>query len=338
MKKSSRTLATIIVVDYKRDNPLLRECLDNISGQTYKNFESILLTDYPVSLQYPRLRKKSYGKYVGPAQKRDDGVKMAKGEIVVFIDDDAFPDKDWLKELVKSFKDPNVAAVGGPGMTPPNSPWQEQLSGWFSASPIGGGPFTFRFLPGTPMEVDDYPSMNLAVRRTDFLAVGGFDSNYWPGEDTKLCLDLVHKLHKKILYNPKAIVFHHRRLLWRPHFRQNGNFGVHRGYFARILPETSLRLEYFGPSFLLVGLIYLVVYRLTGIQNTFLSSVYSLGIYALALYIISVIINGAWISWKSDNPFYGIASIPVTVLTHLWYGVKFIQGFLSPHKIENSNQ
>lgn len=341
MKKNPRV--SIIIVDYKKHNPLLVDCLENVTKQSYKNFETILLTDYPVGLRFPGLRKRSYGRYVGPAIKRDDGAKMARGEILAFIDDDAFPEKDWLREVVRTFANSRVAAVGGPGVTPPGAPWQEQLSGWFSASPVGGGPFAYRFLPERKKTVDDFPAMNLSVRRADFLAVGGFDSNYWPGEDTKLCLDLVYKLKKKIIYNPKAIVYHHRRPLFLKHFRQNGNYGVHRGYFARILPETSFRLEYFGPSLLLAGLLYISFYRLAEIivsLNRFwmLSVVYSLGIVLVAFYCLAVVWNGWWIARRSGNMWFGVISVPVTLMTIMWYGVKFIQGFLSPRKVENSNQ
>ena len=40
--------------------------------------------------------------------------------------------------------------------------------------------------------------VNLVVKREVFEAVGGYDSHYWPGEDTKLCLDITHKAGKKI--------------------------------------------------------------------------------------------------------------------------------------------
>lgn len=342
MRKNNPKVS-VVVVDYKRDNPLLIECLSGIAKQSYRNFEVILLTDYPVDLSYPRLRKKAYGRYVGPAIKRDEGARMAKGEILAFIDDDAYPVKGWLKEIVETFKDLRVAAVGGPGVTPPMVPWQEELSGWFSASPIGGGPFTYRFIPGKTMEVDDYPSVNLAVRRGDFMAVGGFDSNFWPGEDTKLCLDLVHKLKKKIIYNPKAVVCHHRRPLFLKHFRQNGNFGIHRGYFARILPKTSFRLEYFGPSLLLIGWLYLLVYWLAGHGLGLdgfreLKTIYNVGLVVSLVYISAVLVNGLWIARVSGNVSYGVLSVPITLATVLWYGLRFIQGFLSPKKVENANQ
>lgn len=297
-------MISVIVIDYKKDDPLLRECLEHLQKQTYKNFEIILLTDYKNNLSYPKLRKKSYGKYVGPAQKRDDGAKMAKGEITAFIDDDAYPGKDWLKNITLNFKDNDVVAVCGPGVTPPNSGWREQASGWVSASPLGGGPYSYRFLPRPKRFVDDYPSMNLAVRKDDFLKTGGFDSHYWPGEDTKLCLDLTRGF-KKIIYDPKVLVYHHRRPLWIPHLRQNGNFGLHRGYFARVLPKTSFRLSYFAPSVLLIFL-----------PVTFFP------------YVILLILNAIWIAVKSKSLFQGTVSVPAVFITHLWYGIKFIQGFV----------
>ncbi len=302
-------MISVIVIDYKKNNPLLRECLEHLQKQTYKNFEIILLTDYKNELEFPKLRKKSYGRYVGPAQKRDDGVKMAKGEIIAFIDDDAYPEKDWLENIFLNFKNKNITAVCGPGVTPPGSSWQEQASGWVSASPLGGGPFGYRFLPEKTRFVDDYPSMNLAVRKKDFLDVGGFDSHYWPGEDTKLCLDLTSG-DKKIIYDPKILVYHHRRPLWLAHLKQNGNFGLHRGYFARVLPKTSFRLSYFAPSVLLIFL-----------PVTFFP------------YVILLILNAIWITNKSGSLLQGAISIPAVTVTHLWYGVKFIQGFLFTKKL-----
>ena len=302
-------MVSVVVIDYKKDNPLLRECLDHLQKQTYKDFEIILLTDYKNNLKYPKLRKKSYGRYIGPAQKRDGGAKIAKGEIIAFIDDDAYPEKDWLENIILNFRNKNITAVCGPGVTPPNSSWQEQASGWVSVSPLGGGPFGYRFLPEKTRFVDDYPSMNLAVRKKDFLAVGGFDSHYWPGEDTKLCLDLTSG-SKKIIYDPKILVYHHRRPLWLAHLKQNGNFGLHRGYFAKVLPKTSFRLSYFTPSALLLFL--------------------PLAIFP---YSILLILNAIWIANKSGSLLQGLISLPAVTVTHLWYGVKFIQGFLFTKKL-----
>jgi GT2 family glycosyltransferase len=328
------------------------ECLEGIQKQTYKNFEIILVCDYQVALNFPKLRQKFFGHYVGPAEKRDIGAKMAKGEILAFIDDDAYPSEGWLKNMVPHFKDPKIAGVGGPGVTPPNVSWQETASGWASASPAGGGIYTYRFLSNNKQFVDDYPSMNLAVRKTDFDKVGGYDSNFWPGEDTKLCLDLTHKLGKKIIYDPKVLVYHHRRPLLLPHLRQNGNFGLHRGFFARILPETSLKLIYFLPSILLLGLIFiltspitLVIARRYSDVAISLHQVRSLGLYSFALYFFILFLNSLWIysviarseatrqSHSTKALPQAFLSIPIIFITHLWYGARFLQGFLFTGKL-----
>jgi len=323
---NTQPLVSIIIIDYKINNPYLIECLEAIGKQTYKNYEILLLTDYPNQLKFPKLIKKSYGQYISPARKRDDGAKMAKGEILAFIDDDAFPEENWLKYVLQSFKEPKIVAVGGPGITPPNVSWQEVASGWMSASPLGAGPYSYRFLPGKKQYVDDYPSMNLAVRRIDFLKVGGFDSHYWPGEDTKLCLDLVYKLNKKILYEPKAVVYHHRRPLWTPHLSQNGNFGLHRGYFARILPKTSLKPIYVGPPLMVLGLTFMLASSV--FANPLLIMIRSLGIYLFTGYLILLILNGLWVFNKSKSVLQGFIVIPAVFITHLWYGLRFLQGYL----------
>jgi glycosyltransferase involved in cell wall biosynthesis len=327
-------LVSVIVIDYKKVNPLLIECLEEIDKQSYPNFEVILVTDYPVDLSssrkrgsIPTLIKKSFGHYVGPAEKRDWGAKHAKGEILAFIDDDAYPDKDWLKNMVKNFDGPGVVGVGGPGVTPPGVNWQEASSGWMSASPLGAGPYVYRFLPAKLQSVDDYPSMNLAVRRGDFLAVGGFDSHYWPGEDTKLCLDLVSKLNKKIIYDPKVIVYHHRRPLWKAHLHQNGNFGLHRGFFARILPQTSLRPVYLGPPFMVLGLIYLLFF------SWFNPLLTTSGWILFSAYLLATGANSFWIYSRSKSFFQGLLSFPVVFITHFWYGLKFLQGFFFTKKL-----
>ena len=302
-----------IIIPFKEFNLNVTQCLEYLRKQSYTDFEIILLPDKKEKISFPKVKSFPTGKK-GPAEKRDLGANYAKGEILAFIDDDAYPHKDWLRNILKNFTSRNIAAVCGPGVTPPDSAWSEQASGWFSASPLGGGMYSYRFLPLNRRYVDDYPSMNLAVRISDFRKVKGFDSNYWPGEDTKLCLDLTGKLGKKIIYDPGVLVYHHRRPLWLPHLRQIGNYGLHRGYFAKALPETSFRPVYFLPSLLVIAMV--LVPQVV-----------------IPFYSFLLVINGIWVSFQSRSLFQGIISVPVVFLTHLWYGVRFIQGFLFTNKL-----
>lgn len=319
-----------IIIPFKELNQLVIANINACIQSSYKSFEILLVPNKKFILaEHKNCRVISSGN-VGPAIKRDMAAKAARGDILAFVDDDVEPTNYWLAAIVTGFKDKEVAGVGGPGVTPPTAGWREAASGWFSASPIGSGGFGYRFLPRGRRYVDDYPSMNLAIRKKDFWAVGGFDSAYWPGEDTKLCLDLVHILGKKILYEPTALVYHHRRELLVPHLRQHGNFGLHRGYFARVLPRTSLRLVYFLPSGLL--LITLVFLLSLWIRELNFWIIVCMGSFLIS-YWLCVLLNALWIKINSGSWVMSIISIPVTIVTHYWYGIKFIQGFVFTRKL-----
>jgi cellulose synthase/poly-beta-1,6-N-acetylglucosamine synthase-like glycosyltransferase len=322
-------------------NHFLAESLPFYSCLDYSKYEVLVFTtdqvvfpDGQSALDYPNIKFISEPSTKNkPAEKRDLAIKYAKGEIFAFIDDDAFPHKDWLKNAVPYFKDESIAAVGGPGVTPENASNFEKASGWITASPFGGSGVSLRFIPEKKREIDDYPSMNLIVRADDFKKINGFDSNYYPGEDTKLCLDLTKKLNKKIIYDPKILVYHHKRPLFKKHLLQNGRFGLHRGHFARVLPETSRRLIYFIPSLFVIGNILGILVTLLNLK--YLSNLYFL---ILEIYILFLVLNSIWIFAKSKNIIVSFLSIPGVAATHMWYGIKFLQGllFVRSEKLEDN--
>jgi len=316
-------LVSIIVVA-EEYNPYLEESLPKYKDLDYPSFEVLVFTTKPCNKKFTRVKfisEPSLAK--NPAKKRDLGLKYAKGEWFAFTDDDAYPSKNWLKSAAKYFEDSQIAAVCGPGVTPVNAPVLEKASGWVSASKIGGGNYTYRFVPAKKRFVDDYPSMNFIVRKEDFVAVGGFDSSFYPGEDTKLCLDITHILNKKIIYDPKVLVYHHRRPLFKKHLRQNGNYGLHRGHFARTLPQTSRRLGYFVPTLFTLGFLsgpflYLLSHPLFVVWTIVVS-----------IYISFLLFTSAWVYSNEKDIKIALLVIPGIFLTHVWYGIRFIQGFLS---------
>lgn len=324
MKKKFPKVSIIIPV--QKINEYIRESLPHILEVDWPNFEVLIFPDKKnTSDHWPKTKIIASGN-TGPAEKRDLAILHASGDIFAFLDDDAYPERDWLRQAVVHFNDINVAAVGGPGVTPPDAGFWEQASGWVSASPVGAGPYAYRFLPGKRKLVDDYPSMNLLVRSEEFKKVGGFDSHFYPGEDTKLCLDLVN-LEKKIVYEPYAVVYHHRRPLWLPHLKQNGGFGIHRGFFARTLPKTSAKPIYFFPSLLVLTL------GFGAVSYRFNSTLYQLSLIALSSYVVLLTANGFWIGLSSKDIRQALVSIPAIVVTHIWYGVRFLQGFLFTRKL-----
>ena len=112
---------------------------------------------------------------VRPAEKRNIGIREAKGEIVAFIDDDAYPDPRWLEYAVKYFGDDDVGGVGGPGVTPPGDGYMARLGGRVYDNVLVSGNYRYRYRAGgVRRDVDDYPSCNLFVRTSLLRRINGY--------------------------------------------------------------------------------------------------------------------------------------------------------------------
>ncbi|HIB43890.1 MAG TPA: glycosyltransferase [Nitrospinaceae bacterium] len=314
-----------IVIPFKSWSPDLEECLTHIKKLSLQEFEVILLPDeivnIPTSCQDIPISIISTGA-INPALKRDQGAKASKGKFLAFIDDDAYPESNWLDVAYKIFSTrPDIGAIGGPAMTPTTEPFWARVSGAVFLSRISGG-FPERYATIPPeREVDDWPSVNLIVRREIFDEIGGFDSAYWPGEDTLFCLKIIKNTDKLIFYFPELKVWHHRRTSLGKHLRQVGNYGLHRGYFSKVYPETSRKFKYFVPA-LWVLFIFLGFF-LTILFPVFFT-VYKLGFF---FYLIALIISCKDIC-KHESLSVALSSIPYIIITHLWYGIKFTQGLI----------
>lgn len=325
LPKWGETPRVSILIAFSQPNPYLEQCLKKIHQLDYPDFEVICLPDREMEKPEGPVRVIPTGP-VGPPRKRDLGAAVAEGSILAFIDDDAYPQEDWLKTAIPHFGDPAVAAVGGPASTAPEDGLRERAGGKVLAGWLVGGVHVYRHIPKMLREVDDYPTCNLLVRRSSFERAGGFDTPYWPGEDTVLCWKLTHGAKGKIIYDPDVQVFHHRRALFRKHWRQIGNYGLHRGYFVKKFPTTSRRPNYFLPSlwtvFLLLGWLPLLLIP-GGIKFYLIPT---------ALYFLLALASGLR-NWNCQEGALVAAGI---VTTHIVYGINFLRGLASSHLPEEA--
>src|SRR5262249_14509489 len=102
----------------------------------------------------------------GLSASRNLGAEHATGEIVAYIDSDAFADPDWLRHLVATMRSGSHAGAGGPNLTPASDGFMAQL---------------LAMCPGNPTHVlkdnvhaDHVAGVNMAFRRDVLLALGGF--------------------------------------------------------------------------------------------------------------------------------------------------------------------
>jgi len=124
MSVKKNPLVSVIIPCKAVGDYLRKETIPALTRQSYKNFEVMILPDRPAKEKFPKTKIISTWPKLGPADKKDIGVKSARGSLIAFIDDDAYPDENWLKNAVKYFRNEKIAAVCGPGITP----WSGNIS------------------------------------------------------------------------------------------------------------------------------------------------------------------------------------------------------------------
>ena len=139
----------------------------------------------------------------GLSNARNLGMEAATGEIIAYIDDDAYPDPDWLKFLASAFMASDHAGIGGPNIAPPGD--------GLAADGVAHA-------PGGPVHVlvsdeiaEHIPGCNMAYRLDRLKAIGGFDICFRvAGDDVDICWRLQER-GWTLGFHPAAVVWHHRR-------------------------------------------------------------------------------------------------------------------------------
>src|SRR5439155_1285265 len=165
----------------------------------------------------------------GLSSARNTGLAAATGDIVAYIDDDAYPDPHWLTYLAAAFVSTRHAGVGGPNIPPPGD---------------GEVAECVANAPGNPVHVllsdrdaEHIPGCNMAFRKTCLEAIGGFDPQFrTAGDDVDVCWRL-QELGWTLGYHPAAMVWHHCRNSVRAYWRQQVGYGRAEALLERKWPE-----------------------------------------------------------------------------------------------------
>lgn len=170
---------SVIVPTYQRRLRLI-ECLERLASCEGANEVEVIVVEQSASEPRSELETRFQAsfyrfEYVGLAAPnvsaaRNCGALRAGGEVLLFIDDDVELEHDYLRNLMTLFKRGQANVVGG------------EIVPYFANHTYAA----------TLKEVEWLPTHNFALRRRDFLSVGGFDENlYRYNEDAELCHRLI---------------------------------------------------------------------------------------------------------------------------------------------------
>jgi GT2 family glycosyltransferase len=206
---------SVAIVTYNREK-VLCETLRSVMEQDYPHFEIIVVDQTKNHLPETaaflnRLKKENkiqyfFNEIANTPRARNTAIKHAKGEIIIFVDDDVELTPDFILNHVKNYDDEKIVAIGGKVIPKPfyKDPegekckdavkdWWWFKSDWDVRTPTVGA-----------------PGCNMSIRKSALLEAHGFDENFinecW-GEETDVLLRLQKKGHE-IFYDPKPALYH----------------------------------------------------------------------------------------------------------------------------------
>ncbi len=195
---------SVIIPAYNAEQTIA-ECLLAIKVQSVKAKEIIVIDDGSTDYTKREVQKITGIKYYcqankGPAVARNVGAKRAKGELILFTDSDCITDENWIKEMTKPFENKKVSGVQGAYKTK-----QKELVARFGQIEIEHRYERMK----KQKEIDWVGSYSAGFRRKEFLELGGYDESFpiASGEDPEFSFR-VAKEKGKLVFNPKAIVYH----------------------------------------------------------------------------------------------------------------------------------
>ncbi|MGD2087933.1 MAG: glycosyltransferase [Candidatus Aminicenantes bacterium] len=201
---SQKPGASVVVVTYNTNEKLLIENLNSLVNQSAENFEIIvvdnsdkkdlesIVCDFPVT--YIKL-KENAGLSVG----RNVGTSRARGDIVIFLDDDAVPARDFVQEHIKAYQTHDIAGLRGKALPRTNTIYNYLASTYDLGDKV----------------IPHYINLegNSSVKKDILVQMGGF---YWQikgaggYEGAELSYRIVNhfKDRNKLIYYPGPVIYH----------------------------------------------------------------------------------------------------------------------------------
>ena len=254
-----------VIIPFYNEKKHLKKCLESLGEQSFGDFEVIVVDDG--SREKLRIKSKELGIkdlkffsqiHQGPGVARNLGSKIAKGEILVFVDSDMIFSKDFLKNLTHLIIKGIVKGAFSK---------EEYVANWQNS---WARCWSYNLGVGKKLIPEDYPDESpvfRAILKKEFDKAGGFSK----GGDYTDDWTLSEKLGFKAKPAPGAIYFHHNPDSLKEIFNQAkwigkrkrklGTLGRVFNIFRKLMPfsllfGSFLGLKYKEPKFLFFKIVY----------------------------------------------------------------------------------
>jgi glycosyltransferase involved in cell wall biosynthesis len=223
----NKPLFSIVIPTYRRPEPLAR-CLEAVAGLDYPQdrFEVVVVDDgsgtdldgiaapWRDRLQLTTLSNV----HAGPSAARNFGAAHARGEYLVFLDDDCLPPRDWLWTFEARVRQYPDAMIGGRLVN--------VLENSFAVATDLLVTHIFRRWNADPEHAQFLVSANLAFKAEHFREMGGFSEAFAvPGaEDRAICAWWIAR-GGQIVFAPEVVVHHEHPMSLKKYYRQHFNYG-----------------------------------------------------------------------------------------------------------------
>ena len=205
-----------IIIPSIRIGKELIKCLGEINKLNYKNFVVTIVLDQNNKKKLPKFKFKINKMIVGKinmSKKRNLAAKKFKTKYIAFIDSDAYPNINWLKNAINHLSNKKIHIVGGPNVPFKNQNYSEKISHYCKRSFFVTGHLNYRKYMSPEKICNDWlEACNLIMQRKFFLKFGGMNEKNYFQEDQEFFDRLRKKIKNfKVLFTPDVFIYHRER-------------------------------------------------------------------------------------------------------------------------------
>ena len=310
---------SIIIPLYNRPQEI-KELLETLTVQTYKQFEVLVIEDGSVNdaeeivKSFADQLDVSYFKKQNEGQgfTRNYGFERAKGDYFIIFDSDCLIPENYLQIVNDSLNTNWLDAYGGPDASHPSFTAVQKAISYSMTSP-----FTTGGIRGNKKGIGQFHprSFNMGVSRKVWETVGGFIITR-SAEDLEYSIR-IHSAGFKIGLIPDAKVYHKRRTNFLQFYKQIHFFGRARINLYKFFPN-ELKLVHFFPAVFTLGVFFSIV------ANIFRWPIVELCNFVLIAFVLLVFFH-SW--WKNKSAKVAFLSIIAAYIQLIAYGLGFMQDF-----------